>query len=566
MSARANTRRAPTGSVPRRRFCWGLGSGLGVGSAPTRRAWVGLIGAAVVVVGVGAPVAASPSVALGTVPLIECVATDNGDPELTAVTFAPAVVDTTDGPVTVAVTATAHDTGGPGPAVGLQTVRISVGRGEGELGWVRLHEDASGDWIGQLTVSPWLRGGKWRVDGALVKDKVGQQREYPNAAVVDASFTVNPAGDRTRPALTALSISPNSVDTTNKARRIRITARVRDESGVALAQVGLASRGGRYAVAFLNKKPGTANTYRGTAVIPRWIASDRWQVWFVYLQDRASNSRYYFTGGLARLGFEHSFAVVSRRDLTRPTLSTFRLSSAAVNVEDADQSVTVTARAKDTGSGVRRVAAAFRGANGVNLNVRLERVSGTPRDGIWRGTLLVAQCPAASGPLTGSVVVTDDRGHRTSYPTRELRRHHWSTTLRVVALPDALPPRAHVAPGSVFDVPLTGPVVVRFNEPVNGLTNTSGTVRIEEVEITGGEGPVITGTWDNCKTGAGAATDCLTGSVRKASFHPDTALEPGEFEPQYYRLDINPEHNLDVTDLAGNPFDRFPVYFFTTGP
>jgi hypothetical protein len=45
--------------------------------------------------------------------------------------------------------------------------------------------------------------------------------------------------------------------------------------------------------------------------------------------------------------------------------------------------------------------------------------------------------------------------------------------------------------------------------------------------------------------------------VRKAAFHPDTPLDPDRFA----RVILNPEHQLGVTDLAGNPYDRAEVRF-----
>ena len=69
-------------------------------------------------------------------------------------------------------------------------------------------------------------------------------------------------------------------------------------------------------------------------------------------------------------------------------------------------------------------------------------------------------------------------------------------------------------------------------------------------------GPILPGTW-TCATGTGAATSCATGDVRKATFDPTADLT--EFES--YVMELNPEHQLAVTDLAGNPFDRAQLYF-----
>jgi hypothetical protein len=496
--------------------------------------------------------------------LIDCVSSDNGDPELTDARFSPSVVDVSSGPVTVTLTATVRDTGGPGAASGVRSARVSVGQGDGELGWIRLREMASGDWGGRLTVSRWLRGGRWWVDGAQLRDRVGHESGYGNVALADASFTVIPTGDRAGPRLSGFTFHPGLVDTTREPAQVRVAARVRDDqSGVARVQVWLATPSGRFASATLSEQPATLNTWRGKAVIPRWIGSATWRAYVLTVEDRAGNLRYYFTGRLVRLGFKTQLRVVSRRDNVRPTVTGFQREPGAVDVRAGAREVSVAIRAKDTQSGVGSVRAAFRSPGRLKVNVKLERVSGTRRDGLWRGTLLVPQCPAISGRLKGRVSVTDHRGNQTRYPARELRRRGWPSALGVTARADALPPRAHVAPNNSFDVPIAGPVVVRFNEPVQGLTRDSATVRLVEMPLIGGAGPVITGTWGRCLTGSGTASNCVTGRIRKASFHPDEPLEPSEAEPMYYQLDLNPEHTLDATDLAGNPFDRFSVYFFT---
>jgi len=88
-------------------------------------------------------------------------------------------------------------------------------------------------------------------------------------------------------------------------------------------------------------------------------------------------------------------------------------------------------------------------------------------------------------------------------------------------------------------------------EPMNGISNASMPVHRKP-----GDQPV-TGSW-TCATLGGSPTDCVTGSVRTATFAPETALGDGES----YSVQVNPEGNLDVTDLAGNP--AHPQEFYVT--
>ncbi|MGZ5418465.1 MAG: hypothetical protein ACXWDI_14955 [Nocardioides sp.] len=48
-------------------------------------------------------------------------------------------------------------------------------------------------------------------------------------------------------------------------------------------------------------------------------------------------------------------------------------------------------------------------------------------------------------------------------------------------------------------------------------------------------------------------TSCAEGRVRRANWHPAEPLEPGGS----YRVQVNPEGVLDVTDLSGNPAGRY---------
>ena len=124
-------------------------------------------------------------------------------------------------------------------------------------------------------------------------------------------------------------------------------------------------------------------------------------------------------------------------------------------------------------------------------------------------------------------------------------------------MPDTLAPTTRLARETV---PNAGPVVLNFNQAVNGISASSAPVhRVNPNTLRHVSGP-IDGTW-TCRNTAGALTDCGTGRVRKAAFRPSQPFsDAGSFE-----VALNPEHNLDITDLAGNPCDRDPFGFSTAG-
>jgi len=67
--------------------------------------------------------------------------------------------------------------------------------------------------------------------------------------------------------------------------------------------------------------------------------------------------------------------------------------------------------------------------------------------------------------------------------------------------------------------------------------------------------PSVPGTW-SCVTVAGAPVDCVAGPLRSATWTPAGLLQAG----QDYGVDFNPEHVLEILDLAGNPIDPYLRY------
>jgi hypothetical protein len=65
----------------------------------------------------------------------------------------------------------------------------------------------------------------------------------------------------------------------------------------------------------------------------------------------------------------------------------------------------------------------------------------------------------------------------------------------------------------------------------------------------------VTGTW-SCTDAAGGAVDCVAGPVRTATV---TLTEP-HLRTSVYSTVLNPEHVLDVRDLAGNTVRRLELF------
>ena len=110
-------------------------------------------------------------------------------------------------------------------------------------------------------------------------------------------------------------------------------------------------------------------------------------------------------------------------------------------------------------------------------------------------------------------------------------------------------------------VPPGGPAVLTFGEAVTGITANSIPIRPFDPDSPPVTEPVapIPGTW-TCRDAAGTTVDCTTGAVRTATWTPAALLVPG-----VYVADLNPEHTLDVTDLAGNPPPSYSAPAFHVG-
>jgi hypothetical protein len=487
-------------------------------------------------------------------PLNDCAASDNGDPVLTSFARTPAAVDVAAAGKRVRFRLEVDDPGGPGPASGAKTVWVGLGDTPGfdELGFIptaRLVQDATGAWVGSIAVPRWRRAGSVPL-GVFLVDRAGNFRDVNARDLAAAGFpsrvTVASADDRTRPRLSSLRISPAAVDTRATPRPVHVRATARDShSGVASIQIqGLGPLR-------LTKVPGTRGTFTGTREVGTWARPGTRRIFGVRVEDHRGNASAYSYRDLGRAGFDRALTIVSRTDTRPPALRGLHLSPTVVDVRSAAQTATVRVRAADRQAGLRDVTAIFWTGDFGSV-VDLQRVSGTSRDGVWRGEFRMRRCVAWGRSVHLSVSLTDDSGRRQGYSAARLARAGWTSRIAVTAADHVAP----LAGASFRPVAPAGPVRLGFSEDVNGISSGSVLVRrlIGDID----HGPPIAGAWV-CRDVTKARTDCRTGTVRTASFRPTSPLAPR----REYVVTLNPEFSLDVTDLAGNPFRRDEVYIET---
>jgi len=175
-------------------------------------------------------------------------------------------------------------------------------------------------------------------------------------------------------------------------------------------------------------------------------------------------------------------------------------------------------------------------------SVKLRLAKGTRTDGIWRGQWLATTCHAPAGTWTMLVNATDAIGR--------FRQFRVSPSAAAVTIQnvDRLRPQAFVQGATSTAVPIV------FDEDVVGISATSATIQ-HLVAVRFGVATPVSGHWE-CQDAVRAGVDCAAGPVRVATFLPDAPL----LRQGCYTVTLNPEHVLDVLDLAGNPAGSTPGF------
>lgn len=487
--------------------------------------------------------AAAPTQAAA--PLNDCVRTDNGDPDVTSLDITPRRVDVTDGPQVVTVSLTAADTGGPGPPTGIRQLSGTLGKGRSVL-----FRPVSGDrWQGRVTLLPGTGlAGRLRLLVSF-RDGSGGAGSYLTADdLVAAGFDPylrvrdhNPV-DTQRPVLAALLLSRARVDTRDGPREVEVRARLRDNlSGVGRVTVETDAARTRLHLVSGTRRNGM---WKGRLTMGQWVGTHTAPL-SVKLFDRAGTRRIYGRTALRDNGFPDRLDIVARHDVTAPLPTLESELPEALDVRTTDASFPVRLHVVDAGSGAATVSVHLETPHGTNRapSTRLRLTDGTPADGHWEGSVRMSHCSAVSASYQLFVRVRDVRGGSAT-PTFE------DDSVAVTAGDHSVLP----AFGRVLTWQSPAALHVRFDEDVVGISPTSAVVRRTEyrpsVTTT-----VVSGSW-SCSDSAGQVTSCAAGPVRTATA---TLSDPPTKDADYQVL-LNPEHVLDITDLAGNPFRRFEVY------
>ena len=461
----------------------------------------------------------------------------------------------------VRVVVNAVDTGGPGVASGMSGGNVSLLDEDESWKPRSLVRTETGDWA---TTFRFRRGSRRSLLARRVAVGRGRQRRcvgynrleslgYPHDVVVRRSVPRQPLRIR------SLDLGTSTVDTRRQSKTIPVTLRLSGTGYAPGNQVKLWAK--EYSQphrtsALLRQVPGSPNTYRGGLRIPRWQTRGLWRLTRVGVESWFELHGLYEAqfdfADLRRAGADRRFRVISGPDdRSDPEVRRFGLSPDRLDVRLEPGSVTARVRIRDTVSGVSEARLIVRHLDTwVENNVPLHRTAGTRWLGTWEGAAVTLDTcePNAGTWRTALLEVTDRSGNRRRISGLDLAAAGWPNSFTVVTN-DNRPPRAkRSSPTAEPDN-----VGLQFDEDVTGVSTDTVILYVApelQDDVTYSlPGPPIPGSW-TCQNEQREATDCLTGVLRYATFDPAG-------DDNWDIIELNPNHQLGLMDLAGNPPDRW---------
>ena len=178
---------------------------------------------------------------------------------------------------------------------------------------------------GQFT--PGMETGAWRVQFAELRDRVGNARYYTtqelNGMGLPTTLTVSAVSDLTPPTLSAMTLSPLSINTSSGSASITGAVTASDAgSGARQAVVALFSPTGQQRVDCITSiwPAGTATAVMPcNGLFPQNSESGAWEVRFVEVSDHAGNTATVLKATLAQMGAPVALTVIGAPAVQPPS-------------------------------------------------------------------------------------------------------------------------------------------------------------------------------------------------------------------------------------------------------
>lgn len=259
--------------------------------------------------------------------------------------------------------------------------------------------------------------------------------------------------DVTAPSFVSVTITPPSVDVSNGAKTVIVSAQIRDagRSGVSQFSVtATAPTSGPFATcnpaSTLTSGTRDDGVWSCTLTIAKGAVGGDWKI-AVAATDAAGNQRALGQAELIAANFSTKFTVVSSSpDVTPPVVVALTVTSGSVDVTSGARTVTVSARIQDEAAG-SGVASFFVSATAptqprpvTNCQAGAPTPPGTTMDGVWSCTLTFPK-GATPGDWTLDLMASDAAFNQLKMGQTALAAANFPTKITVVSsTPDQSPP------------------------------------------------------------------------------------------------------------------------------
>ena len=291
-------------------------------------------------------------------------------PHLVSISFTPSAVDVRTTPQYVTVTAEITDNLS-GVTSGYASF-FSPNRSESAYGYLYRVSgtELAGSYSGTVVFNPGVESGDWILDSFAAWDIVGNNRYLYGdalAAIQPArTLTVISIPDNTKPQITGLRITPQTIDVSAADQTITIQADFADDvvgllpegswtfSPTLKSPSGQQRRlGGGNLWTVLPGGTPTHATWQTQFVIPKSSEGGQWSVESIDQYDPLNREWIWTAADLVSTDLNPYFQVTSRTpDLTPPTIADITVSPGFVNTTLSSQPVTIGLKMSDSGSGV----------------------------------------------------------------------------------------------------------------------------------------------------------------------------------------------------------------------
>ncbi len=299
--------------------------------------------------------------------------------------------------------------------------------------------------------------------------------------------------DTNAPQVVSLSISPAAIDTTVSSQTVAVTAHVTDNlAGTRNVQVKFVSPSGgqvRFGSFYRLSGDDRDGTYQADVTFAQFSEAGSWRVDFIYTDDKANNTKYYYTNQLASAGLPTSLQVTSVQDISAPEVVSLAISPAAIDTTAGSQTVAITARVVDNLAGTRNVQVKLVSPSGGQVRFgSFYRVAGDDRDGIYQTDVTFAQF-SEGGAWRVDFIYTDDKINNNKYLyTSQLVAAGIPTNLQVTSVQDISAPlvRSLTISPSTIDTTVSSQTVAVTARVTDNLAGTRN-VQVKFVSPSGGQ-------------------------------------------------------------------------------